>query len=77
MDAVRRERDKLLEEREGWQMKSNMMHEREVEEMRRSVERERREMLREREVWQKEMDRMHKVEMEKIMQEKESVMMGE
>lgn len=55
-------------------MKSNEMHAREVDDMRREVERERREMLRERDMWQKEMDRMHKLEMDNLEADKDIVL---
>lgn len=67
MDQIQKEREKLLQERESWQVKNNEIHSKELEAIKRQIENERAELLKEREVWQAEMDRIHKIEMDKIM----------
>lgn len=74
MDQLQREREKLLQERETWQVKNNEIHAKELDGLKKQIETEREELLKEREVWQKEMDRIHKIEMDKIMQEKDNLL---
>lgn len=74
MDQLQREREKLLQERESWQIKNNELHAKELEALKKQMENEQTELLKEREVWQKEMDRMHRIEMDKIMHEKDNLL---
>ena len=74
MDQVQLERERLLQEREQWQIKTNQLHQHELNKLHKTVEAEREDLIREREVWQEEADKMHSLELEKIQQERDMLL---